>query len=140
MLCSRRDSTCKSTSDGFEQQDNSVKAHFEDGKTVQTDLLIGADGINSVVRQRVIGDGTPAYAGRMSWRAVIQYPHEQLSPDTATLMTAPDGKNLLLVDVGEGMLTYFIPVRNIIKQPFELQVCKPSGGKFIEPIADETGD
>jgi salicylate hydroxylase len=87
---------------GFEQQDNSVEAHFEDGKTVQADLLIGADGINSVVRQGVIGDGTPIYAGRMSWRAVIQYSHEQLSPNATTLLTAPDGKNLMLIDVGEG--------------------------------------
>ncbi|MBD2068225.1 FAD-dependent monooxygenase [Leptolyngbya sp. FACHB-671] len=87
---------------GFEQQDNKVEVHFANGKTVQADLLIGADGINSVVRQELIGDGTPTYAGRMSWRAVIQYPHEQLSPNIATLVTASDGKNIVLIDVGEG--------------------------------------
>lgn len=87
---------------GFEQQNNSVTAYFKDGKTVQANLLIGADGINSVVRQGVIGDGAPTYAGRMSWRAIVQSPHEQLSPNASTLITAPDGKNLLLVDVGEG--------------------------------------
>jgi salicylate hydroxylase len=87
---------------GFEQHENSVETHFEDGKTVQSDLLIGADGINSIVRQMLIGDGSPIYAGRMSWRAVIQYPHELLSPDSATLITAPDGRNLMLIDVGDG--------------------------------------
>jgi salicylate hydroxylase len=87
---------------GFDQHENSVETHFEDGKTVQSDLLIGADGINSIVRQMLIGDGSPIYAGRMSWRAVIQYPHELLSPDSATLITAPDGRNLMLIDVGDG--------------------------------------
>ncbi|MBD1865737.1 FAD-dependent monooxygenase [Cyanobacteria bacterium FACHB-471] len=87
---------------GFEQQDNKVEVHFANGKTVQADLLIGADGINSVVRQEIIGDGTPTYAGRMSWRAVIQYPHEQLSPNVAILVTASDGKNIVLIDIGEG--------------------------------------
>lgn len=86
---------------GFQQHENSVETHFEDGKTVQSDLLIGADGINSVVRQKLIGDGSPLYAGRMSWRAVIQYPHELLSPNSATLITAP-GKNIMLIDVGDG--------------------------------------
>lgn len=87
---------------GVEQQDNQVKAHFESGKTVQADLLIGADGINSVVRQGAIGDCHAAYAGRMSWRAVIQYAHEQLAPHVATLLTAFDNKNMFLFDLGEG--------------------------------------
>lgn len=87
---------------GFEQYDGGVTAYFANGKGVQSDLLIGADGINSVIRQELIGDGTPAYAGRMSWRAVIQYPHEQLFRDACTLITAPDGKNFLLVDLGDG--------------------------------------
>jgi salicylate hydroxylase len=87
---------------GVEQQDNQVKAHFESGKTVQADLLIGADGINSVVRQGAIGDCHATYAGRMSWRAVIKYTHEQLAPHVATLLTAFDNKNMFLIDLGEG--------------------------------------
>ncbi|GAP94245.1 FAD-dependent monooxygenase [Leptolyngbya sp. NIES-2104] len=86
---------------GFQQQNNSIEVFFADGETVQADLLIGADGVNSVVRQGLIGDGAPTYAGRMSWRAVIQYAHEQLPPDTGTIMTA-DGKIIVLTDVGQG--------------------------------------
>jgi len=65
---------------GFEEQDDSVKVYFPDGKTVQADLLIGADGIN-LLSQGIIGDGFPNYAGRMSWRALVRYSHEQLSPN-----------------------------------------------------------
>lgn len=89
---------------GFEQNHNSVTAHFDNGKTVQADLLIGADGLNSVVRQVLLGDGVPRYAGRMSWRAVIQYHHELLTPQEDTLFTSSEGKNMLLCDVGEGCL------------------------------------
>ena len=89
---------------GFEQHDGGVKTCFEHGKVIESDLLIGADGINSVIRQVLIGDGTSTYAGRMSWRAVVQYQHELLSPNASTLITAPDGKNFLLIDVGEGYI------------------------------------
>lgn len=50
---------------GFEQNDSSVTAHFETG-TVQADLLIGTDGLNSIVRRSLIDDGPPRYAGRVS--------------------------------------------------------------------------
>lgn len=87
---------------GFEQHDGEIKVYFNHREAVQPNLLIGADGINSVVRQTLIGDGSPNYAGRMSWRAITQYDHERLSPNSSTLIAAPDGKNFLLVDVGEG--------------------------------------
>ncbi len=89
---------------GFEQNDKGIQAYFEGGKTAQADLLIGADGINSAIRQQLIGDGSPRYAGRMSWRAVIEYSHKLLSPDEVTIMTGPDGKIFTLLDVGGGYL------------------------------------
>jgi salicylate hydroxylase len=69
---------------GFEQFDDKVKLFFPGGKTVESDLLIGADGINSIVRQTLIGDGFPNYSGRVCWRGVLQFEHEQLSPHEST--------------------------------------------------------
>jgi salicylate hydroxylase len=87
---------------GFEQFDSGVKLFFSDGRTVETDLLIGADGIHSIVRQNLIGDGLPNYAGRVSWRAVLKFDSDRLSSNTSTLFTSADGKNFLLIDLGEG--------------------------------------
>lgn len=89
---------------GFEQNDKGVEVCFDDGNKVQADLLIGADGINSVVRQTLIEDGPPCYSGRLSWRAVIKYRHELLHADESTFMIGPDGKNFTLIDVGGGYI------------------------------------
>ena len=86
----------------IEQDKSSVKTFFENGESAGSDLLIGADGINSVIRQALVGDGPPAYAGRMSWRALIKFPHEDLIPNGSTGFTAPDGKNFMMFDMGEG--------------------------------------
>ncbi|NER33521.1 MAG: NAD(P)-binding protein [Oscillatoria sp. SIO1A7] len=89
---------------GFEQDRDRVTVNFENGKTAEADFLVGADGINSAVRQILIGDGSPRYGGRMSWRAVIQYSHELLRANEVILMTAVEGKNIALIDVGGGYI------------------------------------
>jgi salicylate hydroxylase len=93
----------------FEQNDQRVQVSFQGGKTVQADVLIGADGLNSVVRQTLIGDGEPNYAGRMSWRAVIKYSHEKLLPHEVMTITASDGKIFGFFDLGSGYIPHSAP-------------------------------
>jgi 2-polyprenyl-6-methoxyphenol hydroxylase-like FAD-dependent oxidoreductase len=56
---------------GFETRSHSVVAHFADGEIREADLLVGADGIRSTVRQQALPSAVPLYAGYSAWRALI---------------------------------------------------------------------
>jgi 2-polyprenyl-6-methoxyphenol hydroxylase-like FAD-dependent oxidoreductase len=56
---------------GFTQDAAKVTAHFSAGEKVEADLLVGADGIRSTVRQQAAPDVAPLYAGYSAWRALI---------------------------------------------------------------------
>jgi FAD-dependent urate hydroxylase len=53
------------------QQDSSVEVRFSDGTSGRYDLVVGADGIRSIVRNLAIGSSAPLYAGQKAWRSII---------------------------------------------------------------------
>jgi 2-polyprenyl-6-methoxyphenol hydroxylase-like FAD-dependent oxidoreductase len=55
----------------FEQTSHAVTAHFHDGGRASADLLVGADGLRSTVRQQCLPDLAALYAGYSAWRALI---------------------------------------------------------------------
>ena len=54
----------------LQQDADGVTAIFSDGSTERGDLLVGADGIRSTVRELVAPDVQPTYAGYVAWRGV----------------------------------------------------------------------
>jgi 5-methylphenazine-1-carboxylate 1-monooxygenase len=66
---------------GFMQDESGVVAHFTDAKsgvsseTVRADVLVGADGIHSVVRRHFQPkQGRPKWQGLMLWRGAAEWP------------------------------------------------------------------
>ncbi|MFL9908885.1 FAD binding domain-containing protein [Paraburkholderia sp. RL17-337-BIB-A] len=55
----------------IEQDANGVTAVFEDGHRAHADLLIGADGGNSTVRDLMLPHVSPRYAGYTVWRGLV---------------------------------------------------------------------
>ncbi|MFD3869502.1 FAD-dependent monooxygenase [Streptomyces sp. NPDC058623] len=56
---------------GYTQSGRTVTAVLSDGREVRGDALVGADGINSAVRGRLLGDGPPRVSGHTIHRSVI---------------------------------------------------------------------
>lgn len=56
---------------GFTQDADGIVAQFSNGESLRADLLVGADGIRSTVRQQVLPEAVPKYAGYSAWRALI---------------------------------------------------------------------
>lgn len=44
---------------------------FDQGEEVHADLLVGADGIKSVIRQHVVDAAPPVFTGQVAWRLAI---------------------------------------------------------------------
>jgi 2-polyprenyl-6-methoxyphenol hydroxylase-like FAD-dependent oxidoreductase len=63
---------------------NQVLVHFKDGSSHLSDYLIVADGIHSAIRQQLVPDSAPRYAGYTCWRAVIDDPGLNLQGATET--------------------------------------------------------
>jgi 2-polyprenyl-6-methoxyphenol hydroxylase-like FAD-dependent oxidoreductase len=55
----------------FSQNAGGVAAHFSDGSSTRADVLIGADGLRSTVRQQCLPEIVPLYAGYVAWRALL---------------------------------------------------------------------
>lgn len=52
----------------FEPSDQGVIVNFEDGTSARGDLLIGADGLHSHVRNQLLGKVSLRYSGQTCWR------------------------------------------------------------------------
>ena len=55
---------------GCTQDETGVSAYFSDGKVARGDLLVGADGLHSIIRSQLFGAAKPRYAGYVCWRGV----------------------------------------------------------------------
>ncbi len=73
----------------FTDQGDFVEAEFENGVHIQADALVGADGIHSVVREKLFGRGAPNFTGLVAYRGLIpaeRLAHLHLEPEAHAWM------------------------------------------------------
>lgn len=63
---------------GVQEDEQGASVFFESGEPARADLLIGSDGIKSVVRQHVVDAEPPVFTGQVAWRLAI--PIERIEP------------------------------------------------------------
>ena len=56
---------------GFTDHGDHVEAWFENGARITTDVLVGADGIHSLVRAALFGEAAPDFAGCVAYRGLV---------------------------------------------------------------------
>ncbi|MEO1553862.1 MAG: FAD-dependent monooxygenase [Pseudomonadota bacterium] len=61
---------------GYASFEDGAAALLQNGERLSADLLVGADGINSNIREQMLGAEYPEFTGHVAWRAVV--PMEQL--------------------------------------------------------------
>lgn len=86
---------------GFTQTTDRVRAEFENHPPVTGEVLIGADGVHSQVRQSLFGQDRPQFTGIVVWRGIV--PMEKLPEHMARMV----GSNW----VGPGAHVVHYPLR-----------------------------
>ena len=76
---------------GYQQNGTTVTAEIISGEHMTGCALIGADGLRSSIRQRLVGDGEPIVSGHSTYRSVIptEAMPEDLRWNAATLWAGP---------------------------------------------------
>jgi 2-polyprenyl-6-methoxyphenol hydroxylase-like FAD-dependent oxidoreductase len=65
------------TVSAVDEDDDAVRVTFTDGTVDSYDLVIGADGVHSAMRQLLLPDAPePAYAGQVIWRLDVRKPDQ----------------------------------------------------------------
>lgn len=95
----------------FEQTENGVTLHLQDGSAVSGSVLVGADGVHSAVRHQLFGDGKAEYSGCMAWRGVIPVARlpERLLRSVGTNWVGP-GRHVIHYPLRGGVLMNFVSI------------------------------
>src|SRR3954465_4459069 len=90
---------------------------FENGTTVEADLVVGADGIKSTVRQQLFSDQVPQFAGEHAYRAVVD-------ADPAHGLVVDDNLRMF---IGRGTKVYVLPLRHRGQMSFDITSLNADG-------------
>lgn len=96
--------------DGYQQMDQTVSVQTGD-VVYEADLLVGADGIHSAIRDQMLGPAAPRFTGNVAWRAVVDRAAlgDVEVPPGAVIWAGP-GRHAVTYPLRRGDLVNFVGV------------------------------
>ncbi|HEV2100797.1 MAG TPA: FAD-dependent monooxygenase [Stellaceae bacterium] len=94
---------------GLADRGNGAEAWFENGARINTDVLVGADGIHSTMRAALFGEEEPCFAGCVAYRGLV--PVERLTDlglEIGSQSWVGPGAHLVHYFVSRGRLLNFV--------------------------------
>lgn len=94
---------------GIEQGGGQATLVFADGSRERADIVIGADGVHSTVREIILGPEKPLHRGRIAYRAV--FPAERIGRDIGPSRTkwwGPDRHIVIYYTTANRSEVYFV--------------------------------
>jgi 2-polyprenyl-6-methoxyphenol hydroxylase-like FAD-dependent oxidoreductase len=125
----------------FHQDWEGVAVQFADGREAQGDLLIGADGIHTVIRTQLFGQRALRYAGYTTIRGIASFDHPFLCPGKL-FETWGRGRQFGAVRLTQGRVYWFLrltaPAGGGRREKAEIQVLCHNWHEPIEAIIAAT--
>jgi salicylate hydroxylase len=95
---------------GYQTDGATARLLFEDGTSATGQLLLGADGLHSILRKQMLGDVPARFTGNLAWRFTV--PLDKLSsppPPTACVWAGP-GRHAVTYRLRGGTLANFVGI------------------------------
>jgi salicylate hydroxylase len=93
---------------GFERRGEVARVTFENGAVAEGDVVVGADGIHSVLRKHVHPESRPVFSGTVTYRGVVPAELVPEWPAESWLMWLGKGKHFLVYPLRAGKLINFV--------------------------------
>lgn len=102
-----------------------IALHLADGRRVEGDYLIGADGLHSAVRARMLEGERPRYTGHTAWRLMVEASPALRAevPDASAVWTGP----------GRHAVTYYLGGRRRINFVGVVERAEPASEDWLQP-------
>jgi salicylate hydroxylase len=92
----------------FSQDADRAWISFENGATVEADIVIAADGIQSVLREHVAEPSHPVHSGSVAYRGLIPADSLPAWPRGVSQLWMGEGKHFLVFPVRSGTLINYV--------------------------------